>query len=272
MRIVLSLSVVKFENNTAGRDFIVSDIHGCYEALAKLLDHVKFYTPTDRLFSVGDLIDRGPHSIEVLSMLKLPWFFSVRGNHEEMLIQHLKNPHKAEAYDPIWLKKEYSFFGGRQQFAGKWLNILERLPYVISIGKNEYKHYIVHAEILENQKSVTEEIIDNWSFSDPQKAYHRAVWGRTLWLSFLQDRKIKRAHASDLPLLYSGHTIVSSPTQVSRQIYLDGGAYLGFYPEKIMGNISPCLRLMDIKNTICWEYHTLTNEIRQNTLWIPDIN
>ena len=81
----------KVPANIDGRDFVVGDLHGCYDELFALLKHVKFDYKNDRVFSTGDLIDRGPKSEECLQLLSKPWFFSVLGNHEDLLIEKIKN-------------------------------------------------------------------------------------------------------------------------------------------------------------------------------------
>ena len=43
--------------NRKGRDFIVGDLHGCVDALRYLLREIAFDPASDRLFSVGDLVD-----------------------------------------------------------------------------------------------------------------------------------------------------------------------------------------------------------------------
>jgi len=70
--------------NTQGRDIAVGDIHGRFSALATALKKIRFDDTRDRLFSVGDLVDRGPESTEVLQWLAHPWFHAVGGNHELM--------------------------------------------------------------------------------------------------------------------------------------------------------------------------------------------
>jgi len=81
------MSLIKhFERNTAGRDFAVGDIHGCFSRLQKALDAAGFDLHHDRLFSVGDLVDRGPESEQAVEWLAMPWFHAVRGNHEQMTI------------------------------------------------------------------------------------------------------------------------------------------------------------------------------------------
>lgn len=77
------------ERNIAGRDFAVGDIHGHFTALQGALDAVAFDPVRDRLFSVGDMVDRGPESEQVLDWLAKPWFFAVQGNHEDIAVRYV---------------------------------------------------------------------------------------------------------------------------------------------------------------------------------------
>src|SRR3546814_19725952 len=74
--------------NTAGRDFIVGDLHGCLDLLQVELARIAFDPTRDRLFSVGDLTDRGPDSMGCLRLLREPWFYAVPGNHEDLLLDY----------------------------------------------------------------------------------------------------------------------------------------------------------------------------------------
>ncbi|MDZ3992222.1 metallophosphoesterase [Pseudomonas sp. Teo4] len=75
--------------NAKGRDLAVGDIHGHFSRLEHLLEVVGFDPEVDRLFSVGDLVDRGPESEAVLDWLARPWFHAVQGNHESLAVNHL---------------------------------------------------------------------------------------------------------------------------------------------------------------------------------------
>lgn len=76
--------------NREGRDFAVGDIHGHFARLQRALDERGFRPSRDRLFSVGDLVDRGPQSQLALEWLEQPWFFAVQGNHEALAIEHMR--------------------------------------------------------------------------------------------------------------------------------------------------------------------------------------
>lgn len=78
--------ILRLPKNTQGRDFVVGDIHGAYDTLIAALRAVNFNVHKDRLLSVGDLIDRGPHSYRVAKFLAQPFVFAIRGNHEDMLL------------------------------------------------------------------------------------------------------------------------------------------------------------------------------------------
>lgn len=64
--------------------YAVGDIQGCYDSLKKLLDKANFDPTEDELWSVGDLINRGPKDYEVLKFcMELgDKFTCVLGNHD----------------------------------------------------------------------------------------------------------------------------------------------------------------------------------------------
>ncbi len=74
------------------KTLIVGDIHGCYDQLVRLLNKLDFRENEDRLISLGDLMDRGTQSYEVLMYLRglkgrmKERCVIIMGNHEWMAI------------------------------------------------------------------------------------------------------------------------------------------------------------------------------------------
>ena len=56
----LEPTVVVDRANPAGRDLAAGDVHGHFDTLEQALEQIAFDPVSDRLFSVGDLVDRGP--------------------------------------------------------------------------------------------------------------------------------------------------------------------------------------------------------------------
>ncbi|MDP1757571.1 MAG: metallophosphoesterase, partial [Pseudohongiella sp.] len=50
--------------------YVIGDIQGCYKPLRRLLKSVNFNPGADLLWCVGDLINRGPKSLDTLRYLR----------------------------------------------------------------------------------------------------------------------------------------------------------------------------------------------------------
>lgn len=72
------------------RKIITSDIHGCFSQFVKGLEEVKYNPTEDKLILLGDYIDRGTHSAQVVKYVRdLQEKYNVialLGNHEDMAI------------------------------------------------------------------------------------------------------------------------------------------------------------------------------------------
>lgn len=59
----------KVPSGFVGRTIIIGDVHGCFDELQELLKKVNWEREKDRLVFVGDLVNKGPKSLEVISSI-----------------------------------------------------------------------------------------------------------------------------------------------------------------------------------------------------------
>lgn len=95
------------------QNFVIGDIQGCYKGLRSLLKKAKFDPNKDKLWAVGDLVARGPNSLETLKYLHDlgAHFETVLGNHDLHLIamaHGLNTPKAADKLDPLMQHKSFS--------------------------------------------------------------------------------------------------------------------------------------------------------------------
>lgn len=209
--------VGRFEQNHVGRDFVVGDVHGCFSILATALRIVGFKESADRLFSVGDLIDRGPESEQVLDWLRKPWFHAVRGNHDQMAIEYAAGGLDGGMYFAnggawfIALDRE------RQQRIAR---ALDALPVAIEVQTETGLVGIVHAEPAGRSWHDFVGVLGVDS-EDRQRAIDIALWSRSRISG--QDHN----PVGGVARVFVGHTPVREVVQFGNVIYIDTGCVYG---------------------------------------------
>lgn len=87
-------------------NFLIGDIQGCCHALQRLLDKTDFSPSRDRLYVLGDLVNRGPASLATLRLLADLGDAAtcLLGNHDLHLLaaaHGVRKPHKDDTVDDI---------------------------------------------------------------------------------------------------------------------------------------------------------------------------
>ena len=84
------------------RRIFVGDVHGHYDALMILLEAIA-PSQADQVYFVGDLIDRGPKSAQVVELVKSHGYHCLLGNHEQMVLDVIDGPYSQEHCRQAWL-------------------------------------------------------------------------------------------------------------------------------------------------------------------------
>lgn len=125
------------------RTIAIGDIHGCLEEFESLLKKIDYNQNFDRLILLGDLIDRGPYSLEVVQLARKMNLECLMGNHEFAFLKWYKS--NKQVYES---KRFYT------QFTDEDVNYIAKMPSYIKIGDDMI---LVHAGLrngiqIENQK------------------------------------------------------------------------------------------------------------------------
>jgi serine/threonine protein phosphatase 1 len=183
--------------------FAVGDIHGRYDLLLKALAEIeaRWHSPNTIVF-LGDYIDRGPQSREVVETLMAgptrdgDTWICLRGNHEQMMVDTYRKP-----LDPDWWltnggAQTVASFGGRPSEAV--IDWCEALP----TSYETPSHFFVHAGIR------------------PGLSLHLQDDEAKLWIrdKFLHDERDHGKH------IVHGHTPNRSAELMQNRTNLDSGA------------------------------------------------
>jgi serine/threonine protein phosphatase 1 len=137
-------------SDRASRRIIVGDVHGHYDGLMLLLDSVQPHDD-DQVYFLGDLIDRGPKSAQVVDFVRDNNYGCVLGNHEQMALESFPD---GEIFPPAlqaWLQS-----GGRTTLSSyedpilimEHLEWFQTLPKYIDLGDLWLVHAGLHPNML----------------------------------------------------------------------------------------------------------------------------
>lgn len=188
------------------RTFALGDIHGCDAALRTLLEKVDL-RPDDTLIVLGDVIDHGPRSKEVIDILLdvagRCRMISIMGNHEEFLLDVLAHTR------PIgdWLD-----FGGQETLLS-YGGVIDDIP-------REHRAYL--AGMLDYWETDTDIFVH--AAVHPDEPMDEQDTDRTRWKKI---KGIELPHCSGKRVI-CGHTPQSEePLVFDGWVCIDTGAYSG---------------------------------------------
>ncbi|WP_456267232.1 metallophosphoesterase [Kushneria sp. AK178] len=194
----------RFERNVSGHDYVVGDLHGHYALLERELARVDFDPDRDRLFSVGDLIDRGPDSLQCLELVHQPGCFAITGNHEMMARNALFDNHWGQ-----WLSNggEWSQQYDKVTLRNRLAEAMMKMPLAFEVETDHGVVGIVHAEPPRDWADIRKTSRDTllWSRQRIESGDQHIVTG--------------------IDAVVVGHTPVPEPRTLGNVRYIDLGSF-----------------------------------------------
>ena len=151
-------------------DYCISDIHGYYDLFCRLLDKIKF-GGGDKLYVLGDMIDKGPDSVRLAKLLfSMPNVCCIAGNHEYDFLKYYRALMKqTEDYDWV-LGKLREYFSDGTLLDWETVDQFDLLPFYV-----ETEEFIgIHAgipvkggELLPVSQATCEQLVYDRVFKEP---------------------------------------------------------------------------------------------------------
>ncbi len=236
------------EVNEFGRDFVVGDLHGSLNLLNMFMEFTNFNRETDRMISVGDLVDRGPDSLGCLKLLEEDWFFATYGNHEDLMVAHLTGN---RALGNWWFPNGGDWWNNidlteRKNLSDDFVPKLQELPLVLTVRQKGGKRFhILHAELMSDVPLTDEDFDIEGMLDNPcteqssdgdaviwARGFFGHAYGRNMdahacakWKRGLEMDRFFRLFNDKLSTIFSGHSVMQRPTKIGGQINIDTGAY-----------------------------------------------
>lgn len=211
------------------RHLIVGDIHGLYSALLKLLDQANYDPASDIVYTVGDMIDRGPRSVDVVEFFRGERRYAIKGNHELMML----NP---DEWLGTWISKNGGGIATLKDIRDKeiefgWFqDIVDQFPWVIDVGENDEEHAfrLIHAEMPPGWPESYFQKMLNDAIDHNDLSFVRCIWGRKLCQAAQTNVKIMmpadrgiQFHKERFRTVFVGHTPLSRTMKCGDHWYID---------------------------------------------------
>ena len=221
---------------------VFGDIHGQFDGLMKLVNFIDC-SADDKLFFLGDLIDRGDRSADVVRWVMENGHTCLRGNHEQMCL----DAYRSNEGSLVW--KGWMMNGGSNTLDSydegrvpqEHIDWMQQLPLFMDLGDS----WLVHAGLNPN---LPLELQGAPEFCWIRDEFHSATE------PFFTDK-----------IIITGHTITFVFPNVEPGNLVLGKGWLdidtgGYHPR------SGWLSALDLDSAMVYQCNTFTNELRVNPL------
>lgn len=229
------------------RRIIIGDIHGHFDGMMALLEAIA-PGKKDQIYFLGDLIDRGPKSAQVVDFVRNSRYKCLLGNHEHMMLNAMPNGKVEQSAWQAWL-----YSGGRETIESYRdtetmpyddLEWMRSLPKYLDLGNV----WLVHAGV------------------HPEKPFEQQGTNEFCWIR-KDFHQIEKPYFED-KLIIIGHTITFTFDGVEPGELVQGQGWLGI-DTSAYHHKSGWLTGLDVDNQLVYQVNVFDNLSR--TLPLPEI-
>lgn len=207
-------------------EYCISDIHGYYDLFCRLLDKIRF-GGGDRLYVLGDIIDKGPQSIRLAKLLfSMKNVTCIAGNHEYDFLKFYRAlMQQTEDYDFV-LRECRAYFSDGELLDWDTVDCFDLLPFYVETQKFLGVHAgvpVVNGKIAPLDGVSAEQFVYDRRFKDADvlpQGEKCVLYGHT---------PVRSLTGRDEILLYprAGVCAVSENIADYCKVHLDTGVYFG---------------------------------------------
>lgn len=214
-------NVERFAPNTTGRDLVCGDIHGGWPLVEQALIDCNFDRDRDRLFCVGDLIDRGPESARFPEYLQQDWFHAIAGNHEQMALRAVVDSDR-EIQQIWWMNGGGWIMDLPPQQGRDLVEQLGALPLAMELeGFGEEPVVLAHAGVWGwDWNEARRTLLDCGDIHMTAEPMHTLLWDRSRVMHG-DDSRIDGARH-----VFHGHTVLEDVVTLGNRTYMDLGSVM----------------------------------------------
>jgi serine/threonine protein phosphatase 1 len=222
---------------------IIGDVHGCYYTLTELYKRVKTEYPDVPIYCIGDMVDRGNNSFEVMEFVMTEKMPFTPGNHDYMFHHFFKDPSSVFARSWVFNGSETTLesYESHEDSVFKHIEIIKNAPLYYDLEDCFMSHAGISKKYelnlpanFRDDLSILEKHIINDHITD-----RGVLWTRDSLLNLGKMQIVGHTKQQDITL-----------DENANALYIDTGACVGNKLSAVIVEKSKLIDIIDIKTNL----------------------
>lgn len=221
---------------------VIGDIHGCYFTLKALVDKIKNKYPDIPIYCVGDLVDRGNFSSQVIDYVTTEKINFTLGNHDYMFFCNMREPFSimARSWNYNGAETTIASYKDKMSLMDMHLDFIIKAPLFYNLDDC----FISHAGLsVKYQPFLSDNVLTDENLNELLKQdlddQHSILWTRGPLLNFGKLQIVGHTHRKEIY-----HDVGSNA------MYIDTTAYGNNKLSAVIIDNNNCIEIVEVKSVI----------------------